>query len=88
LTHTLWPLAEDRTWWEIRVYYPKATTLAQRFSQEYSKIIFRDLLMEDGSTMERTQSMLGSGAKKEIQLQDEELLIRHHHKVTGTFFNS
>jgi phenylpropionate dioxygenase-like ring-hydroxylating dioxygenase large terminal subunit len=88
LTHIFWPLAEDRTWWEVRVYYPKAQTLAHRFSQEYSKVIFRDLLMEDGSTMERTQSMLGSGAKKEIQLQDEEILIRQHHKVTETFFNA
>jgi phenylpropionate dioxygenase-like ring-hydroxylating dioxygenase large terminal subunit len=87
LQHTLWPLAEDRTLWEIRVYYPKANTLAQRFSREYAKVIFRDLLMEDGSTMERTQSMLASGAKKEIHVQDEELLIRQHHKVMETYLN-
>ena len=87
LRHTLWPLAEDRTLWEIRVYYPKANTLAQRFSREYAKVIFRDLLMEDGSTMERTQSMLASGAKKEIYVQDEELLIRQHHKVMETYLN-
>jgi hypothetical protein len=32
--------------------------------------------------------MLASGAKKEIVLQDEELLIRQHHKVTETYLNA
>lgn len=88
LTHIFWPLAENRTRWEVRTYSPKAKTLAARFSQEYGKVSFRDTLLEDGSTLERTQSMLGSGAKKEIQLQDEELLIRQHHKVTETYLNA
>jgi phenylpropionate dioxygenase-like ring-hydroxylating dioxygenase large terminal subunit len=88
LTHTFWPLAEDRTLWEVRFYYPKAKTLAERFSQEYAKVILRDINMEDGSTLERTQTMLASGAKKEIVLQDQELLIRQHHKVTETYLNA
>jgi hypothetical protein len=86
--HTLWPLAVDKTLWEARVFYPKAQTLAQRFSQEYAKVIFRDLLMEDGSTLERTQSMLVSGAKKQIVLQDQELLIRKHHQVAENYLNA
>jgi hypothetical protein len=43
--------------------------------------------MEDGSTLERTQTMLASGAKQYLALQDQELLIRHHHKVSDTFLN-
>jgi phenylpropionate dioxygenase-like ring-hydroxylating dioxygenase large terminal subunit len=85
LTHTFWPLSEDRTLWEARFYYPKANTLAQRFSQEYAKVILRDVNMEDGSTLERTQTMLASHAKKEIVLQDQELLIRHHHYVAESY---
>jgi hypothetical protein len=85
LTHTFWPLSEDRTLWEARFYYPKANTLAQRFSQEYAKVILRDVNMEDGSTLERTQTMLASRAKKEIVLQDQELLIRHHHHVAESY---
>jgi hypothetical protein len=66
---------------------PKANTLAQRFSQEYAKVILPDVNMEDGSTMERTQTMLASGAKKQIVLQDQELVIRQHHKVTKSYLN-
>jgi len=88
LTHIFWPLAENRTLWEARFYYPKAETLAQRFSQEYAKVILRDVNLEDGSTLERTQTMLESGAKQEIVLQDQELLIRHHHKVAEAYLNA
>jgi len=87
LTHTFWPLAEDRTLWEVKYYYPKAQTLAERFAQEYHKVILRDINLEDGSTLERTQTMLASGAKQCLVLQDQELLIRHQHKVADTFLN-
>ena len=88
LSHTFWPLAEDRTRWETRICFPEATTLAERFSQEYNKVVTRDTFMEDGTTLEKTQSMLASGAKKEIHLQDEELFIRQHHKVAETYLRS
>src|SRR5262249_27021696 len=54
LTHQFWPLAVDRTLWDVRTYFPKAQTIGQRFSQEYSKVLTRDILLEDASTMEAT----------------------------------
>lgn len=88
IMHTMWPLSENRTHWEARTYFPKAKTLAHQFSQEYGRATFVDgVLVEDGGTFEKTQSMLDSGAKKEVILGDEELLIRHHHRVTERFFH-
>ena len=81
LTHHFWPLAAGRTLWEVRTYFPQAANAAQRFSQEYSKILLREALLEDASTLEATQSMLTSGAKTHFVLQDQELLVRHAHKV-------
>ncbi len=81
LTHHFWPLAPDRTLWEVKTYFPDAGNAAQRFSQEYSKVLLREALLEDASTLEATQSMLASGAKKAFVLQDQELLVRHGHKV-------
>ena len=89
LTHSFWPLAVDRTLWDARIYFPKAKTLAERFSQEYSRSTFLDGVMaEDGGIFEKSQTMLASGAKKEINLSDEELLIRHHHKVIAQYLNA
>jgi hypothetical protein len=50
--------------------------MAQRFSQEHSRVMFRDIMCEDGRQIEETQSMLKSGAKRHFVLKDEELLVR------------
>lgn len=88
LTHIFWPLAEDRCLWEIRTYAPAAQNMAQRFAQEYGKCSFRDTLLEDGSTLERTQAMLMSGVKQEIYLQDQELILRHRLKVAQSYIDA
>ena len=89
LTHSFWPLAADRTLWEARIYFPKAHNLAERFSQEYSRSTFLDGVMaEDGGIFEKTQSMLGSGAKTELIIGDEELLIRHHLAMVERYLNA
>ena len=80
-THQISPLDVDRTVWEATTYFPKAETPGQRFSQEYSRVLFRDIILEDARTLEETQSMLSSGAKKEFYLHDEELLVRHSHNI-------
>jgi len=87
-TYNLWPLAVDRTLWEVRMYYPQAKNAGERFSQEYSKCTLRDPLLEDGSTHENTQSTLASGAKTHFLLQDEEITIRHGHKVVADYVGS
>ncbi len=74
--HQFLPLGVDKTLWQSMICYPEPTTLAERFSQEYSRVMFRDIMCEDGRQLEETQSMLKSGAKQHFQLKDEELLVR------------
>lgn len=80
-THNFWPVAVDRTIWHSTQYFSRAKTAGQRFMQEYGHVLFRDIILEDGRTLEETQRMLGSGAKKGFYLQDEEILVRHSHRV-------
>lgn len=80
-THNFWPIDVDRTIWQSTQYFPKPQTAGERFNQEYGHVIFRDIILEDGKTLEETQSMLASGAKREFPLQDEEILVRHSHYV-------
>ena len=80
-TYNFWPVSVDRTIWETKTYYPKATNAGQRFSQEYANCALRDTLREDGNTLEAIQATLASGAKKYFILQDQELLVRHSHQV-------
>ncbi|MBV24702.1 MAG: hypothetical protein CME12_01105 [Gemmatimonadetes bacterium] len=75
-TNQFLPLDINRTLVETTTYYPRPRTLAQRFSQEYSRVMFRDIFLEDGRQVEETQSMLRSGAQSHFVLKDEELFIR------------
>ncbi len=86
-SYNIWPLAVDRTIWEVRAYLPKPANAGQRFANEYNRIVFRDTIMEDGSTLEQTQTVLASGAKKHFIFQDEELLLRHDNQVLQQFIS-
>jgi phenylpropionate dioxygenase-like ring-hydroxylating dioxygenase large terminal subunit len=87
-TYNFWPLSQDRTVWETRIYFPTATNAGQRFSQQYGKCVLRDTLREDGNTLEAIHSNLASGAKTHFVLQDQEILIRHSHKVVADMVGS
>lgn len=76
-TFNIWPVAVDRSIWEIKGYYPPVTNASGLFAREYSKVGLRDPMMEDCYTHELIAAQLKSGAKREIHFQDEEMLPRH-----------
>jgi phenylpropionate dioxygenase-like ring-hydroxylating dioxygenase large terminal subunit len=84
-TYNFWPIALDRTLWEVCAYFPHPRNAAERFSQEHARVTYRDVIMEDASTMEHTQSVIASGAKTHFNFQDEELLLRHDNKVLAEY---
>ncbi len=71
------PISHNQTLFEARVYYPEMNTAGGRFFQEYMKVALRDVLLEDLSTIERTQAAAETGAKKVMVLQDYEVMVRH-----------
>lgn len=76
--HQFWPLALDRTRHEIRFYMGEAATVRDRMQQELYLSRVLDIVAEDVCNMERTQAGVASGAKTHMQLQDNEVAIRHH----------
>ena len=80
--YNVWPLAVDRTVWEIGVNTVPPRNAGELFCQEYNKVGLRDTLMEDTATHEKVQQVLKSGAKEHFHFQDEELALRNfHHAV-------
>lgn len=78
-TYNFWPIAADRTRWQMDIYQFAAADIGQRVAQEHTKVLLRDLLYEDLSTMETTQRGLESGVLKEMTVSDEmEVAVRHH----------
>src|SRR5207244_13012705 len=77
ITYNFWPLAVDRTLMEYRFYMMQANSYGERVSQEFSKVLARDLLREDLSTLEAVQAGLASGALTHMPLSDQEIMLRH-----------
>ncbi len=81
ISYNFWPLAVDRTVWEIRMHFREPRGMRERLQQEYFKCIIRDALQEDAFAHENIHAGLASGAKSHVILQDEEAPIRYFHKV-------
>jgi phenylpropionate dioxygenase-like ring-hydroxylating dioxygenase large terminal subunit len=72
------PISHNETLFDARVYYPEMTTAGGRFYQEYMKTALRDVLLEDLSTLERTQAGCETRAKSHMHLQQHEIMVRHN----------
>lgn len=85
VTHTIWPVAPSRSIWNAQGYFPPPATAAESVTLEYNKCLARDVWLEDGSTLEHTQRGIESGVLTHYPVQDQELMIRHAHKVAEDY---
>jgi hypothetical protein len=85
LTYHYWPTAVNKHIFEASLYFVPARTAQQRLAQELAGVTFKEYALQDGNTLEATQTMLQSRAVTEFPLNDQEILLRHLHKVTGDF---
>jgi phenylpropionate dioxygenase-like ring-hydroxylating dioxygenase large terminal subunit len=80
-TYMFWPLAVDRSVWEIRIHGPQPKNAGDLLFQHWTKGKFRDTLAEDIAGHEQTHAGLASRAKSRFYLQDDEIQIRAFHKT-------
>lgn len=80
VTYNFWPIAVDRTLWEMRYYFPPAENVGQRLAQEWTIGRLRDTLMEDAFQHEKIQQGLDARARPDMVMQDEEICIRYFHE--------
>jgi len=85
VTYNLWPLAVDRTVWEIRMHFTEPTSLREQLRQEYFKCVSMDVLQEDTVAHENVHLGLASRAKSHRILQDDEIAIRFFAKTVEDF---
>jgi phenylpropionate dioxygenase-like ring-hydroxylating dioxygenase large terminal subunit len=84
-THQFWPIDYNKTLWEGKYYLRAPTTNSERWALEHAQVLQRNAWLEDTATMEATQEAMESGAKQRINLQDEEILIRHGYSVLDQY---
>jgi phenylpropionate dioxygenase-like ring-hydroxylating dioxygenase large terminal subunit len=79
LTYHYWPTSYNTHIFEGTVYFVPPTTAYERLQQELAVVTFKEYALQDGNTLEATQTMLESRAVTEFPLNDQEVLLRHLH---------
>jgi hypothetical protein len=79
--HQVWPLGPNRSLYQQRVFMRPPRNAAERFGQENTMVEFRDVVMEDLSTLERIQRAVDGGQITEFHYHDHELALRHQAKA-------
>jgi phenylpropionate dioxygenase-like ring-hydroxylating dioxygenase large terminal subunit len=82
LTYHYWPTGVDKHIFEGGLYFVPPRNARERLAQELAAVTFKEYALQDGNTLEATQTMLASRAVTEFPLNDQEILLRHLHKVT------
>lgn len=82
-THTHWPTGPHSHVIEVEMFYRPPRSHKERLGQELTVTLLNDIILEDASPSEGLQAMLNSGALREFHLNDEEILVRHLHKVVA-----
>jgi phenylpropionate dioxygenase-like ring-hydroxylating dioxygenase large terminal subunit len=83
LTYHYWPTAVNKHIFEAYLYFAPARNARERLAQELAGVTFKEYALQDGNTLEATQTMVASRAVTEFPLNDQEILLRHLHKVVG-----
>ena len=57
----------------------------ERLQQELAAVTFKEYSLQDGNTLEATQSMLESRAVTQFPLNDQEILLRQLHTTARDY---
>ncbi len=85
LTYHYWPTSYHTHIFEGTVYFVPPRNARERIAQELAVVTFKEYALQDGNTLEATQAMLESRVVTEFPLNDQEVLLRHLHKVARSY---
>ncbi|MEU1562143.1 aromatic ring-hydroxylating dioxygenase subunit alpha [Streptomyces mirabilis] len=85
LTYHYWPTAVDKHLFEANLYFVPAKTARDRLAQELTAVTFKEYALQDANTLEATQTMLKGRYVTDFPLNDQEILLRHLHKVVRAY---
>jgi phenylpropionate dioxygenase-like ring-hydroxylating dioxygenase large terminal subunit len=85
LTYNYWPTSYNTHIFEGNLYFVPPKNATERIRQELACVTFKEYALQDGNTLEATQSMIESRAVTEFPLNDQEILLRHLHKTAREY---
>jgi phenylpropionate dioxygenase-like ring-hydroxylating dioxygenase large terminal subunit len=88
LTYHYWPTSHNTHAWEMNYYFPQSRTASERIRHEVTAVISKEAGLQDAGTLDGTQMGLESRVIGNWPLSDQEITVRHLHKVTGDWVQS
>jgi phenylpropionate dioxygenase-like ring-hydroxylating dioxygenase large terminal subunit len=85
LTYHYWPTSYNTHIFEATCYFVPPKNAFERLQQELAAVTFKEYSLQDGNTLEATQTMLETGVVTEFPLCDQEVMLRHLHKTVGEY---
>ncbi len=85
LTYHYWPTSYNTHIFEGGLYFVPPKSSRERLAQELAAVTFKEYALQDGNTLEATQTMLESRAVTEFPLNDQEVLLRHLHTTARRY---
>jgi phenylpropionate dioxygenase-like ring-hydroxylating dioxygenase large terminal subunit len=85
LTYHYWPTSYNTHIFEGTLYFVPPKNVRERLAQEIAAVTFKEYSLQDGNTLEATQTMLESRAITEFPLGDQEILLRLLHKTAREY---
>lgn len=88
LTYHYWPTSYNTHIFEGACYFVPPDNALQRLRQELAVVTFKEYALQDGNTLEATQTMLESRVQTSFPLNDQEVMLRHLHAVAMDHCNA
>jgi phenylpropionate dioxygenase-like ring-hydroxylating dioxygenase large terminal subunit len=87
LTYHYWPTSYNTHIFEGTLYFVPPKSARERLAQELAAVTFKEYALQDGNTLEASQTMLESRAVTSFPLNDQEILLRHLHATAHGYVN-
>ena len=81
LLYRYWPTSYNTHRFEAYTYYHPARSVRERIEHEVAAVVLKEFALQDAGMLGGTQAALEYGIVDEFPLSDQEILVRHLHKV-------
>ncbi len=86
LTYHYWPTSHNTHIFEGTCYFVPPKNARERLAQELAVVTFKEYALQDGNTLEATQTMIEANTPVQtFPLNDQEIMIRHLHQTVEQY---
>ena len=81
LLYRYWPTSHNTHRFEAYTYFSPARTVRERIEHEVAAVVLKEFALQDAGMLGGTQAALEYDVVDEFPLNDQEILVRHLHKM-------